>query len=192
MSGCRCRRTCATSSTASPTAHFKRELKLQAANLSDYFLLLCYMEVVGLPEIPRRYCPAGDLYPHLLDQFFHLWHRRKWASNRSHRSAACRAADRDAGTARPAGVVLRRQGRRRQDHVRGGDGAGGEPGRASGCCWCPRIRLTPRPTSSSGRSDLSRYQLPGAPCGDLRSTLPPSRRAALARSKTASRTLFGH
>lgn len=52
---------------------YERELKQQAAELNDYFLLLCYMEVVGLPN------PAGfyllEVYPHLLDQF-HLWHRR--------------------------------------------------------------------------------------------------------------------
>jgi hypothetical protein len=45
---------------------YERELRRQAAELNDLFLLLCYMEIVGLPN------PA-TLY--LLDQF-HLWHRR--------------------------------------------------------------------------------------------------------------------
>ena len=37
------------------------------------FLLLCYMEVVGLPNPAAFY--LLEVYPHLLDQF-HLWHRR--------------------------------------------------------------------------------------------------------------------
>lgn len=52
---------------------YERELRLQAAELNDYFLLLCYMEVVGLPNPAALY--LLEVYPHLLDQF-HLWHRR--------------------------------------------------------------------------------------------------------------------
>ena len=52
---------------------YERELRLEAAELSDYFLLLCYMEVVGLPNPAAFY--LLEVYPHLLDQF-HLWHRR--------------------------------------------------------------------------------------------------------------------
>ena len=41
--------------------------------LNDLFLLLCYMEVVGLPNPATLY--LLDVYPYLLDQF-HLWHKR--------------------------------------------------------------------------------------------------------------------
>jgi hypothetical protein len=53
--------------------HYERELRRQAAELNDLFLLLCYMEVVGLPNPATLY--LLDVYPYLLDQF-HLWHRR--------------------------------------------------------------------------------------------------------------------
>jgi hypothetical protein len=52
---------------------YERELRLEAAELNDYFLLLCYMEVVGLPNPAAFY--LLEVYPHLLEQF-HLWHRR--------------------------------------------------------------------------------------------------------------------
>ena len=52
---------------------YEREMRLQAAELNDYFLLLCYMEVVGLPNPAALY--LLEVYPHLLEQF-HLWHRR--------------------------------------------------------------------------------------------------------------------
>ena len=52
---------------------YERELRLQAAELNDLFLLLCYMEIVGLPNPATLY--LLDVYPYLLDQF-HLWHRR--------------------------------------------------------------------------------------------------------------------
>ena len=48
-------------------------LRHQTLELIDLFLLLCYMEMVGLPN------PAGlyllEIYPYLLEQF-HQWHRR--------------------------------------------------------------------------------------------------------------------
>jgi hypothetical protein len=52
---------------------YEMELRRQAAELNDLFLLLCYMEVVGLPNPATLY--LLDVYPYLLDQF-HLWHRR--------------------------------------------------------------------------------------------------------------------
>jgi hypothetical protein len=52
---------------------YEREMRLQAAELNDLFLLLCYMEIVGLPNPATLY--LLDIYPYLLDQF-HLWHRR--------------------------------------------------------------------------------------------------------------------
>ena len=54
--------------------------------------------------------------------------------------------------ARQEGPLLRRQGRRRQDHQRVGDGAGGQPRRQAACCWCRPIRRTTPPTSSAARS----------------------------------------
>ena len=52
---------------------YERELRLQAAELNDLFLLLCYMEIVGLPNPATLY--LLDVYPYLLEQF-HQWHRR--------------------------------------------------------------------------------------------------------------------
>ena len=50
--------------------HYLRE---QAMELNDLFVVLCYMELVGLPN------PAAlhllEIYPYFLDEF-HLWHRR--------------------------------------------------------------------------------------------------------------------
>ena len=54
-------------------SHYERELRKQANELNDLFLLLCYMEVVGLPNPATLY--MLDIYPYLLDQF-HLWHKR--------------------------------------------------------------------------------------------------------------------
>ena len=53
-------RTSATSCTAWPTAAYERELRLQAGELNDLFLLLCYMEIVGLAE-PGDALPARRL-----------------------------------------------------------------------------------------------------------------------------------
>ena len=52
---------------------YERELRRQAAELNDLFLLLCYLEIVGLPNPATLY--LLDVYPYLLDQF-HQWHRR--------------------------------------------------------------------------------------------------------------------
>ena len=52
---------------------YERELRRQAAELNDLFLLLCYMEIVGLPNPATLY--LLDVYPYLLEQF-HQWHRR--------------------------------------------------------------------------------------------------------------------
>ena len=51
----------------------ERELRRQAGELNDLFLLLCYMEIVGLPNPATLY--LLDVYPYLLEQF-HAWHRR--------------------------------------------------------------------------------------------------------------------
>ena len=54
-------------------SHYERELRKQANELNDLFLLLCYMEMSGCRTRPRSTC--STIYPYLLDQF-HLWHRR--------------------------------------------------------------------------------------------------------------------
>ena len=54
-------------------ASYERDLRQQTAELNDLFLLLCYMEIVGLPNPATLY--LLDVYPYLLEQF-HEWHRR--------------------------------------------------------------------------------------------------------------------
>jgi hypothetical protein len=52
---------------------YQRDLQREAIELNDLFLLMCYMEIVGLPNPVTLY--LLELYPHLLSEF-HLWHRR--------------------------------------------------------------------------------------------------------------------
>jgi hypothetical protein len=52
---------------------YEQELRAEAIELNDLFLLMCYMEMVGLPNPVTLY--LLEVYPHLLDEF-HLWHRR--------------------------------------------------------------------------------------------------------------------
>ena len=52
---------------------YERDLQREAIELNDLFLLMCYMEIVGLPNPATLY--QLELYPHLLNEF-HLWHRR--------------------------------------------------------------------------------------------------------------------
>ena len=52
---------------------YERELRRQTAELNDLFLLLCFMEVAGMPNPATLY--LLDVYPYLLEQF-HQWHRR--------------------------------------------------------------------------------------------------------------------
>jgi hypothetical protein len=54
-------------------ARYEREMRNEALELNDLFLLMCYMEIVGLPNPVPLY--MLELYPHLLGEF-HLWHRR--------------------------------------------------------------------------------------------------------------------
>lgn len=49
------------------------ELRRQALELNDLFMLLCYLELMGVPNPATFY--LLDMYPLLLDEF-HLWHRR--------------------------------------------------------------------------------------------------------------------
>ena len=52
---------------------YERDLRRQTAELSDLFLLLCFMEAAGMPNPATLY--LLEVYPYLLDQF-HAWHRR--------------------------------------------------------------------------------------------------------------------
>jgi hypothetical protein len=52
---------------------YERELRTQALALNDLFMLLCYLELMGVPNPAAFY--LLDLYPLLLEEF-HLWHRR--------------------------------------------------------------------------------------------------------------------
>ena len=54
-------------------AGYQRRLRGEAVELADLFLLVCYMDMVGLPNPAVLY--LLDLYPYLLDEF-HQWHRR--------------------------------------------------------------------------------------------------------------------
>lgn len=54
-------------------AGYRRRLRAQAVELNDLFLLLCYMDLLGLPNPAALY--LLDLYPYVLEEF-HLWHRR--------------------------------------------------------------------------------------------------------------------
>jgi len=52
---------------------YEQYLRQRAMELNDLFLLLCYMEIVGLPNPAALY--LLEVYPYFLDEF-HLWHRR--------------------------------------------------------------------------------------------------------------------
>ena len=52
---------------------YEQDLRAEAIELNDLFLLMCYMEMVGLPNPVTLY--LLEVYPHLLSEF-HLWHRR--------------------------------------------------------------------------------------------------------------------
>jgi hypothetical protein len=51
----------------------ERQLRGEAIDLNDLFLLLSFMETVGLPNPAMLY--LLDVYPYFLEEF-HLWHRR--------------------------------------------------------------------------------------------------------------------
>jgi hypothetical protein len=52
---------------------YRRQLRAEAIELQDLFLLLCYMEALGLPNPAALY--LLDVHPYFLHEF-HLWHRR--------------------------------------------------------------------------------------------------------------------
>jgi hypothetical protein len=51
----------------------EKYLRGRAADLNDLFMLMAYMEMVGLPNPAAFY--LLDVYPYLVEEF-HLWHRR--------------------------------------------------------------------------------------------------------------------
>ncbi|HKB13410.1 MAG TPA: cory-CC-star protein [Vicinamibacterales bacterium] len=51
----------------------QHELRKDALALDDLFMLLCYLELMGVPNPATFY--LLDLYPLLLGEF-HQWHRR--------------------------------------------------------------------------------------------------------------------
>jgi hypothetical protein len=54
-------------------AGYRHRLRGDALELNDLFLLLCYMDLLGLPNPAVLY--LFEVYPYFLDEF-HLWHRR--------------------------------------------------------------------------------------------------------------------
>jgi hypothetical protein len=51
----------------------RRQLRSEAVELQDLFLLMCFMDLWGLPNPAALY--LLDLHPYLIEEF-HLWHRR--------------------------------------------------------------------------------------------------------------------
>ena len=51
----------------------QHEIRRQALELNDLFMLHCYLEQVGLPNPVALH--LLEIYPYFLDEF-HLWHRR--------------------------------------------------------------------------------------------------------------------
>lgn len=51
----------------------RRQLRAEAIEIEDLFLVACFMDLMGLPN-PGAFCLL-DVYPYLVDEF-HLWHRR--------------------------------------------------------------------------------------------------------------------
>ena len=54
-------------------AGHRKRLRADAMELEDYFFLLCYMDMLGLPNPALVY--LLDIYPYVAEEF-HLWHRR--------------------------------------------------------------------------------------------------------------------
>jgi predicted Kef-type K+ transport protein len=54
-------------------AGYEKRLREQFMELNDLFMLLCFMELVGLPNPAAIY--LMEIYPYFLEEF-HIWHRR--------------------------------------------------------------------------------------------------------------------
>jgi len=54
-------------------AGYEKKLREQYMELNDLFMLLCFMDLVGLPNPATIY--LMEVYPYFLEEF-HVWHRR--------------------------------------------------------------------------------------------------------------------
>ena len=65
---------------------YQHEMRRQSLELHDLFMLLCYLELMGVPNPAALY--LLDLYPLLLEEF-HKWHRRMGIKRSPLDSMAC-------------------------------------------------------------------------------------------------------
>jgi hypothetical protein len=52
---------------------YQHEMRKESLALNDLFILMCYLELMGVPNPAAFY--LLEVYPLLLEEF-HLWHRR--------------------------------------------------------------------------------------------------------------------
>jgi hypothetical protein len=67
-------------------AGHRRQVRSDAIELQDLFLLMCFMDALGLPNPAALY--LIDVHPFLVDEF-HLWHRRMGADRSPLSTIAC-------------------------------------------------------------------------------------------------------
>src|SRR2546427_10756316 len=54
-------------------AGYEKRLREEFMELNDLFMLMCFMELVGVPNPAAIY--LMEIYPYFLEEF-HIWHRR--------------------------------------------------------------------------------------------------------------------
>ena len=64
----------------------RRQVRSDAIDLQDLFLLMCFMDALGLPNPAALY--LVDVHPFLVEEF-HLWHRRMGADRSPLATFAC-------------------------------------------------------------------------------------------------------
>jgi hypothetical protein len=67
-------------------AGHRRQVRSDAVELQDLFLLMVFMDALGLPNPAALY--LIDVHPFLVEEF-HLWHRRMGADRSPLASFAC-------------------------------------------------------------------------------------------------------
>ena len=67
-------------------AGHRRQVRSDAIELQDLFLVMCFMEALGLPNPAALY--LIDVHPFLVEEF-HLWHRRLGADRSPLTTFAC-------------------------------------------------------------------------------------------------------
>ena len=67
-------------------AGHRRQVRSDAIELQDLFLLMCFMDALGLPNPAALY--LIDVHPYLVEEF-HLWHRRMGADRSPLSTFAC-------------------------------------------------------------------------------------------------------